>query len=260
MFEQERFIGRLQRHVLAEEHVVACFLSGSFGRRADDAFSDVDIALVYDSPEEREAGWAARREFAKAVMPYVAIRSFDAAHVRPYFHVALYSNGTKADYRFETRESLSPNPGDRELRILKDTDRWAEGFAAASARLAPPQPYISPGELTDLDDRFWVMYWDVLRLLRRGDLDKPFTVYLQLLHFTLPPLLAALPPEEPARAALLRAVYSGDAAATLRGVSGLLDTYLAARAAVIRRQNLVFPINTAFEGEIRRLAERVAGR
>ena len=47
MFEQERFIGRLQRHVMTEARVLTCFLSGSFGRRADDAFSDVDIALVY---------------------------------------------------------------------------------------------------------------------------------------------------------------------------------------------------------------------
>ena len=56
MFEQERFIGRLQRHVMTEARILTCFLSGSFGRRADDAFSDVDIALVYGSAAERDAG------------------------------------------------------------------------------------------------------------------------------------------------------------------------------------------------------------
>ncbi len=257
MFEQERFIGRLQRHVLADEKVLVCFLSGSFGRRADDAYSDVDIGLVYASEREREAAWAGREGFVKAVMPYVATRSFDAAHVRPYLHVALYSNGTKADFRFETMDSLAPNPGDRELRILKDDARWGERFQDASSRLAPAQPYISPRDLTDLDNRFWVMFWDVLRLLKRGDTDRPFAVYLQLVYFTLPPLLDALPPEEPARHALLAATYGRDAAATARGLGQLLDAYIAARAAVIRRQNLVYPINTAFESEIRRLVDRL---
>ncbi len=257
MFEQERFIGRLQRHVMTEARILTCFLSGSFGRRADDAYSDIDIALVYGSAADRDAAWAERREFVRAVMPYVAVRSFDAEHVRPFLHVALYSNGAKADYRFETLDGLAPNPGDHEIRILKDDNRWAESYQAASSRLAPAQPYISPAALTELDDRFWVMFWDVLRLLKRGDTDKPFPVYLQLLTFTLPPLLAALPREEPARAALLRAQYGGDAGATARGLADLLDAYIAARAAVIRRQNLVYPLNTAFEGEMRRLVERL---
>ena len=257
MFEQERFIGRLQRHVMTEARILTCFLSGSFGRRADDAFSDIDIALVYGSAAERDAAWAERREFVRAVMPYVAVRSFDADHVRPYLHIALYGNGTKADYRFETKESLPPSPIDREIRILKDDDRWAEQHQAESSRLAPAQPYISPADLTVLDDRFWIMLWDVLRLLRRGDTDKPFPIYLQLLYFTLPPLLAALPPEEPARAGLLRANFGGDRAAALRGLGDLLNAYLAARSAVIRRQNLVYPINTAFEGEVKRLVERL---
>lgn len=258
MFEQERFIGRLQRHVGADPAVQVCYLSGSFGRRTDDAYSDVDITLVYAGEAQRDLAWAGRREFVKAVMPYVAVRSFDALHVQPFFHIALYSNGTKADFRFETMDGLAPTPADRELRILKDSDRWGEQHQSASSRLAPSQPYISPAELTDLDNRFWIMLWDTLRLVKRGDADKPFTVYLGLLNYTLPPLLNALPPEEPARQALLRATYSPDTAATARGLAELLESYLAARSAVVRRQNLVFLINTAFESEIRRLVDRLA--
>jgi hypothetical protein len=257
MFEQERFIGRLQRHVLADPKILVCFLHGSFGRRAEDAYSDVDVTLIHAGPDEREASWAGRREFVTAVMPYVAARSFDATHVRPYLHVALYSNGTKADYRFETKDSLPPDPIDREIRILKDDDRWGEQHQAASSRLAPAQPYISPADLLALDNRFWVMYWDTLRQLKRGDLDKPFGTYLRLLSFSLPPLLDALPLEDPARQGLLRVSYSRDAAATIRGLGELLDAYVAARGAVIRRQNLVYPLNTAFESEIRRLVDRL---
>ena len=257
MFEQERFVGRLQRHVLAESGVLVCFLYGSFGRRAEDAYSDVDVALVFADAAGRDAAWAGRREFVKAVMPYVAVRSFDAEHVRPRLHVALYSNGTEADFNFATLDGMTPDPMYREIRVLKDSGQWAERHQAASARLAPAQPYISPDELTALDNRFWVMFWDALRLLKRGDADKPFPTYLKLLYFTLPPLLLALPPEDPARRGLVRATYDRDLAATARGMGDLLEAYLAARAAVIRRQNLMFPINTAFESEIRRLIERL---
>lgn len=257
MFEQERFIGRLQRHAQADPAVQVCYLYGAFGRRAEDAWSDVDVALIYANPAERATGWAARHEFIKGVMPYVAVRSFDADHVEPFLTVALYSNGAKVDFLFETMETIAPHPLYRELRILKDSGRWAEQHQVASSRLAPSQPYISPADLTELDNRFWVMCWDVIRLLKRGDASKPFPIYLQLLYFTLPPLLSALPPEEPVRHKLIRAMYSDDTTVTVRGLGELLENYLAARTAVIRRQNLVFPINTAFESEIRRLVERL---
>ena len=257
MFEQERFVGRLQRHAQADPAVQVCFLHGSFGRRAEDAYSDVDCVLVYAGAAERQSAWVGRQEFIKGVNPYVAVRSFDADHVRPYLHIALYSNGTKADFAFESMDALAPASLFREIRILKDSDRWAEQMQAASSRLAPPQPYISPGELAELDNRFWVMMWDTLRLLMRGDSDKPFALYLQTLYFALPPLLAALPPEEPVRRALMNATYNRDVTATTRGLGDLLGAYLAARSAVIRRQNLMFPINTAFESEIRRLVERL---
>lgn len=259
MFEQERFVGRLQRHVLTIPDLPICFLAGSFGRRAEDAYSDVDVVLLYRDGPSRERAWERRVEFAREVMPYVPARSFDAEHVRPYLHVALYSNGTKADYLYETADAFQPNPWAREIRILKDNQGWAEQFQTASARLAFPQPYLSLDELVALDNRFWVMLWDVLRRLRRGDADGPFSVYLEMLEFTLPPLLAVLPSEDPARQALVAVEYGRDTRVTARHLLRLLEAYLAARAAVVRRQNLTFTVNTAFESEIRRLAQKLTG-
>jgi hypothetical protein len=260
VFEQERFIGRIQRHVQSDNSLIACFLSGSFGRRLEDGYSDLDIALVYVDEAARERGWQQRRDWVRAVMPYVPARSFDAVHVRPYFHIALYSNGTKADYRFEAQELLQPNPWDRDIRMIKDSGRWVEDYQAASARLALPQPYLSADELMALDNRFWVMLWDVLRLLKRGDADKPFTIYLELLHFTLPTLLRVLPAEEPARQELLTASYSQDTTATAQQLGRLLDAYLAARAAVVQRQRLLFTPDQAFENEMKRLIARLLGK
>lgn len=258
MFEQERFIGRLQRHVLTAPTILACYLLGSFGRRTEDAYSDVDVNLIYANDATREAAWAQRRKLVNDVMPYVPVKSYDAMHVHPYLHITLYSNGTKADYLFDTQSAHGPSPYERELRILKDSDGWAEQHQAASARLAIPQPYLSTAELAEIDDRFWGTTWDVLRMLKRGDVDKPFSFYLRLLNFTVPPFLQTLPPEDPAHQGLLRAFYSEDAQANARGVADLVDAYLAARSAVVRRQNLAFAPNTAFESEMRRQIDRLA--
>ena len=110
MFEQERLIGRLQRSVTQEPDIVACFLSGSFGRRADDAYSDLDLVLVYGDKNARDRAWGSRLQFTQSIMPYVPFKSFDAAHIRPFFHVVLFANGGKLDLRFETQSSLTPKP------------------------------------------------------------------------------------------------------------------------------------------------------
>lgn len=253
MFEQDRVLVRLQQRVMSESDIVACFLSGSYGRRENDPYSDMDVALVFADELARERAWRQRRDFVQSVMQYVPAKSFDGVHVRPYFHIALYSNGTKADYRYELQTELEPNPWDRDIRILKDRDGWAEQFQAASNRALMPQPRLTAAELTTLDEHFWVMLWDTFRLLLRGDSDKPFTIYLELLHFTLPPLLHILPPEDPARAPLLHAQFSQDTQTTAAHLANLLQAYLKARTAVIQRLHLDFSPDTRFETAVQNL-------
>ena len=247
MFEQDRFIVRLQQRVVQEESILVCFLAGSFGMRREDDYSDLDVALVYGDEVARAAAWKERRAFARSVLPYVPAKSFDATHVRSHFHVALYGNGAKADYLFTTQQELQPNPWHREIRILKDIGGWGETYQATSARTLAPQTRMEAAEMERIDDRFWVMYWDVYRQLLRGDREKPFPVYLELLYFTLPPLLQALPPEDPAYQGLLRARYSRDTKVTLEHLRELVDAYVAARSAIIRRQNVGFMPDGSFE-------------
>lgn len=257
MFEQDRMIGRLQRRVASEVDIAACFLSGSFGRRTEDSFSDLDIALVFKNESAREDAWSNRSQFAQSIMPYVAFKSFDAEHIRPYFHITLYANGSKLDFRYEAQELFEPNPWDSQIRILKDSQGWAESYQAASSRLAIPQPIISDKELYNLDRRFWIMFWDILRQLARGDVNRPFTIYLELLHFTLPQLLGVLPPGDPSRNALMQVNYKQNAADTVQSLTRLLDAYIAARSAVIRIYTLQFSIDNAFESEIKKLFGRL---
>lgn len=253
MFEQDRVLARLQQRVLGERDILVCFLSGSYGRRTNDPFSDLDVALVFADDDARDDAYGRRRQWVQSVLPYVPARSFDARHVRPYLHIALYSNGTKVDYRYETQTGLLPNPWDREIKILKDTAAWGEQFQAAAPQTLPPQPILSAEALADLDNRFWVMFWDVYRLLQRGDHSKPFPIYLQLLHFTLPDLLQMLPDDHPAYQALLQVRFEHDVSITAAHMRSLLDCYLDARTAVVKRHNIPFMPDGDFERNVQKL-------
>lgn len=256
MFEQERVIVRLQQRILREEEVLVCFLAGSHGRGSEDGYSDLDVGLLFADDISRAAAWNERRAFVGSVLPYLSAKSFDASHIRPFFHIALYSNGTKVDYRYETLDGLSPNPWDRDIRILKDKINWGERFQADSAGLSAPQPRMNAEELAALDERFWVMFWDVYRLLLRGDYEKPFTIYLELLHFSLPPLLAVLPVQDAAHQGLLHSSYGLDCEPTLRHLKQLLDAYLLARTTVVRQFALAFTAGSRVESSISELVRK----
>jgi predicted nucleotidyltransferase len=260
MFEQERVLVRLQQYVLGDKAICACFLSGSFGRGEQDAFSDLDVILVYEDEERRELAFASRRRIVQAVMPYVPSKSFDADHVRPFLHAAVYSNGSKVDFSFEAKGSLMPSADKRDLRLLKDSDRWGEQFLTASAisEQVTPRPAMTREQLLRLDNRFWVMFMDIFRLLKRGDYEKAFPVYLQLLYFTLPPLLAVLPPGDPAVRQLTIAHFNSNPLANSAALKRLLEAYLHARATVVRRQHLDYTPDRAFESGILRLVAQRA--
>ena len=247
MFEQDRLLVRLQQRVMSEIQIAICFLSGSYGRREEDGYSDMDVALIFKSDVRRDEAWANRRAFVRSITPYVPAKSFDAHHVRPYFHIALYSNGTKVDYRYELQEELEPNPWDRDLRIIKDADGWAAQYQAACAQIVPTLPRLESDELSQLDERFWIMFWDVFRLVLRGDMDKPFPIYLELLHTTLPALMTVLPESSTERANLLSAHFNQNAQLTRQHLQRLLEAYISARNLVVQKLHLDIKFDSKFE-------------
>jgi hypothetical protein len=187
-------------------------------------------------------------------LPYVPARSFDADHIRPFFHVTLYGNGAKVDYRYETKATLKPNPWDREVRLLKDTDNWGERFRNAAINLPStiPQPITTAQELVAIDERFWVMFMDAYRLLSRGDYAKPFPIYIEFLYFTIPRLLTLLPTDDPAHQALIQASFSHDTAVTIEHMKNLFRAYIFARNTIISRFNVPIVIDEIFEQSVSR--------
>jgi predicted nucleotidyltransferase len=258
MFEQERVLVRLQQRVAKEEDIHSCFLTGSYGRGDQDAYADLDVILVFSDEATRNRAFEHRQRFAQSVLPYVPAKSFDASHVRPYLHIALYANGSKVDYLYETKETLQPTPWIRSLRILKDSDGWGEQFQTLSVQQPPtiPRPTISTSELVAIDDRFWVMFMDIYRLLLRGDYHKPFDVYLQLLYFTLPKILALLPENDQSMQPLIRVYFDSNTEVTAAHLRELLTAFLNARDAVVRYHKLGFTPIGSFEREILRLVNK----
>ena len=72
MFEQDRFIVRLQQSIMRDADVEICFLTGSHGRRSEDAYSDVDVVLVFLT-RRAAAAWARRHEFVRSICPTCAL-------------------------------------------------------------------------------------------------------------------------------------------------------------------------------------------
>ncbi len=258
MFEQDRLLVRLQQRVMSEMHVAACFMSGSYGRRQEDAYSDMDVALVFRAGYQREDAWAKRREFVRSITPYVPVKSFDGDHIRPFFHIALYSNGTKVDFRYELQEEMMPNPWDRDLRIIKDDNGWVEQYQARCAQMVHTLPRIERDQLMALDERFWVMFWDIFRLVLRGEKDKPFPIYLELTSSTLPVLISQLPEGSGERNALLVASFNQNNPTTKHHLKQLLDAYVAARNLIVQKQHLDVTFDTKFETAVIGLVNRHA--
>ena len=254
MFEQERALTRLQQALLREPLIPVCLLVGSFGRKMQDDYADLDLIFAFPDEASRTAAHTQRRAFAQEVMVYVAVKGFDA---EPFRYETLYANGTKVDYQYALQAELTPTAVWREMRVLKDAHGWGEQFALACAHAPlPTPPLITAADLEALDNQFWVLLWEVYRQLRRGDAQRPFATYLHLLHHTLPPLLCLLAPTDPAHQALIQASYGQDAGKNVAGLRPLLAAYVGARSAVIRQYRLIFTPNNGFEEGIRRFMER----
>ncbi|MGW8318431.1 MAG: aminoglycoside 6-adenylyltransferase [Candidatus Promineifilaceae bacterium] len=257
MFEQERVLVRLQQLVLRDEDIVACLLTGSYGRATQDAYSDLDVVLVFEDEQKRDAAFTRRTAFAQDVMPYLPAKSCDGGGDPPFLHVAIYSNGAKVDFRYVTKDSLSTQEWMGRFRILKDSDGWVAALEARTGFAASAQPpAVSAQLIANLDSYFWVTFMEVYRLLLRGDRERPFVTYLQLVYETIPPLLQLLPSEHPAYQALVNVHYGRDIPATLHHLRLLANAYIGARTAVIHRHSLLYAPNHRFEEALNRLIER----
>ncbi|MDJ0756829.1 MAG: nucleotidyltransferase domain-containing protein [Ardenticatenaceae bacterium] len=256
MFEQERTLSRLQQRVSSEAGLLAAFLSGSFGRRDADPYADVDVVLVYPSQAAKELARPNRESFAAEILPYVRAVVYQPPE-NPDHLVALYANGSKFDFSFLAQDEVQPHPAYQTIRILKDTGGWADNLMSRSAGISEiHSATLSEKRMAQLDRRFWADFWEVYRLTRRGEVDRPFPVFVRLLADILPPLLENLPPELPIAQQLTQINFSRQADHNLETLKLLVVNYREARDAVVQRLRLSFQPHSAVENELMRLINR----
>lgn len=232
--------------------LTAAFLVGSMGRRKADPFADIDVVLVYRTAAVKEAarhGWVA---LAEEMLPYVAAIVHRPAD-NPDHLIAVYANGAKFDLYFATQEELSPHPHYQSIRILRDSGGWAQELTTRSAALSlVERPTMSDQELAELDRQFWAGFWEVYRLTRRGEVDRPFPEYIKLMANVIVPLLAVLPADSEVAQALAAAKFSRQSERNLAMLPQLFTAYQNGRAAVVERLQLSFRPHEAVERELQR--------
>lgn len=256
MFEQDRVLVRLRQRVVQDKEIKVCFLTGSYGRGSQDKYSDIDVALVFEDERALEAAYSQRREFVRSVLPFVPAKSYDADHVRPYLHSALYGNGTKVDYQYADMKTMTPGDQFRKLLLIKDTeDGWGRQLQLSSEKLteAAQKKNISLADFSEMDEVFWVLFLEVFRQVSRGDQITPFDTYLHLVYNTLPNVLSLIPSDQPIRYFLARSLYDDDPSITLKFLRQLLVHYLEARRIIVQYYDLDFELDKAFENEMIRI-------
>ena len=248
MFEQERVLTRLQLRVNRDGGIVVCLLGGSFGRRAADGYADLNVLLGFDGPAGRQQAWEARTAFAASVLPYVACTARDEQEGLR----ALYGNGALVTYAYHLASDLRDLGG---VRVLKAPAGWPEPDPTPAPAAALPPP--TSQTLADLDAAFWPTFWNILRRTLRGENERPFPAYVQLLHDALPPLLDWLPAGHPLRTDLIQRRYGTDAAGNAAELQRLLTSYRQARDAVIAVHRLDYRPDPRLENELLRLLARL---
>lgn len=256
MYEQDRFIVRLRQQINSNHSIIAAWLGGSYGRNQPDPFSDLDVTLVFADTATRDRAWSQRANFCKNILAYVAAKSHDHP-LYDFRHNVLYANGTLADIAFFAAPELQPRPEDRDIKILKDSaDKVAETQQMHSTAMGDRRTLVRSSDLQLLDDAFWIEFWDVYRVVRRGETQKSFVGYVHLLNATLPKLMAWLLPNSPERQQLINLHYTLDATTTRTHLQNLVAAYRAARAAIIAQNRLDFRIDGAFEREMERVLKK----
>lgn len=253
MFEQERTLNRLQQRVGLIPGLTAAFLVGSRGGRGAHADADFDVVMVYRSLTGKEAARYSWPTMAAELLPYVAAIVHQAAS-NPDHLIALFANGAKFDLYFYAEEEVSPHPRFQSIRILHDTASWAQDLTSRSAALTLiERPVISDQQLADLDRQFWTGIWEVARLTRRGEVDRPFPIFVDLLNKAIAPLLAVLPADAPVAQALAEINFSRQPVDNRAMVQQLIPRYQAARSAVVENLQLSFQPHEAVERELVKL-------
>jgi len=142
--------------------VEGCFLSGSMAKLVMDEDSDLDLGLVFEGAEAREAAW--RQRWKWEITDW--FHRLDADHIKPHFVIYLYEPCIKGDINLYTADDLPP-VGGGPYSIVWDHHGVLDGWMKKSYRRDQREP--DWGSAVHEDERFWAWSFYVFGHLHRGE-------------------------------------------------------------------------------------------
>lgn len=141
--DQAGLIARVTELLEGDERICALFLSGSFGRGTDDAWSDVDL-IAFVPPEHRDAVMESWRTTLDSIAPIVFFNRLPWAPVLN----AITEDWLRCDLQVSAPEDTRGMTQDR-YKVLFDRDGIHAALPATS-----PSPTADPGKLYGLVTEF----------------------------------------------------------------------------------------------------------
>lgn len=127
-----------------------------------DAFSDLDVGIVFDSPEARQRAWETRWDWE--IAPW--FHRFDADHVKPFFVIYLYEPNVKVDLALYEPADM-PAPAGRPYRVAWDPSGELRPWADAVN--ATPDATPDWSNVVHEEERFWAWMFYVWQHVARGE-------------------------------------------------------------------------------------------
>ncbi|MCC3377415.1 nucleotidyltransferase domain-containing protein [Cohnella sp. REN36] len=178
----ERFIERIQPILMQDDRFVGLLAGGSMMQGEMDAYSDLDLIVVY-KPEFRDEIMAQRLQIAEGLGHLLA--AFTGEHVgEPRLIISLYGPAPlHVDFKFVT-------PAELESRIEDPVILWERTpeIGAILGRTQASQPQL---DLQWIEDRFWVWVHYGAVKLGRGELFEVMDLIAYLRGTVLGPMILA---------------------------------------------------------------------
>jgi len=170
-------LDRLPRHRELLERAFARFrddartvglaVGGSLARGGGDSYSDVDLYVVVRDGAFEDV-LAERGPTAEAVGSPLFAFDVDPVAGGSTDHIVLYEGPVKFDFLYLKESHLGPHPRWDGCAVLKDADGRLGAVVARSEALRPPRP--SAEDLSELNQKFWILCWYAFGKIERGEL------------------------------------------------------------------------------------------
>ena len=150
-----------------DDRVAGMILGGSLAHGAADFYSDVDLYIVA-SDESFEAVFDERDAAARIIGSPLFRFAVDPIPGGSRDYIVVYPGPVKLDLMYYRESEIEPDPKWIDRLVLKDVSGSLEAVISLSTTTRPGRP--EPGDVLELDQKFWTWCWYAFGKIMRGEL------------------------------------------------------------------------------------------